>query len=58
MKVKVFSAFLGWTLPSQYRFGNLERPFFIAFQKSILMVQDFDSFTYSAHSFPNGKYFR
>jgi hypothetical protein len=30
-KVKVFSAFFGWTLPSQYGFSNLDRRFLLSF---------------------------
>lgn len=49
-RVKVFSAFFGWTLQSQYRFPNLERLFFYCLQ----MALDFESFTYSADFSPNG----
>jgi hypothetical protein len=32
-QVKVFSAFFEWTLPSQYRFFNLERLFIVFYSQ-------------------------
>jgi len=46
-QVKVFSAFFGWTLTSQYRFSNLERLFYCL----VFSGLDFGSFVYSTDFF-------
>jgi len=38
-QVKVFSAFFGWTLPSQYRFSNLERLFIVLYPQVWILAR-------------------